>query len=69
VKGIYSFLSVLVVVLAAFGSDDAFAYIDPGTGSLVLQMVIAGIFSGLFAIKMFWARIKEQFNKIFGSRN
>jgi len=33
------------------------AYIDPGTGSYVFQMIIAGALGSLFAIKMFWKRI------------
>jgi hypothetical protein len=45
--------------------SDSYAYLDPGTGSYVLQMVIAGIVSGLFAIKMFWRKIVEFFSNMF----
>ncbi|MBW1794364.1 MAG: hypothetical protein JRF30_07405 [Deltaproteobacteria bacterium] len=34
-----------------------FAYIDPGTGSYALQVLIAGFVAGLFVIKQFWNRI------------
>jgi len=34
----------------------AFAYLDPGTGSYVFQIIIAGIVGSLFAVKMFWKR-------------
>lgn len=37
----------------------AMAYLDPGTGSMVIQMVAAAIFGSLAVISMFWARIKE----------
>lgn len=33
------------------------AYIDPGTGSLVLQMIIGSALAGLLAIKMFWRQL------------
>lgn len=46
-------------------SGDAYAYLDPGTGSYVLQIVIAGIVSGLFAIKMFWRRLVDFFSNLF----
>jgi hypothetical protein len=36
----------------------AYAYIDPGTGSFVIQGIIAAIVGAGFAIKMFWHRIK-----------
>jgi hypothetical protein len=41
------------------------AYIDPGTGSLIIQALIAGIAGGLFAIKMFWRQIKLFFSNLF----
>ncbi len=37
-----------------------FAYLDPGTGSLVLQMSIAGVLGGLFVVKRFWRQIKDK---------
>jgi nitrate/nitrite transporter NarK len=47
---------------------DAFAYLDPGTGSYVLQMIIAGLLGAAFAVKMSWFRIKRFFLERF-SRN
>ena len=32
-------------------------YIDPGTGSIILQALAAGIIGGAVAIKLFWHRI------------
>ena len=43
----------------------ACAYIDPGTGSYILQMLIAGAVGSLFAIKMFWRNIKNFFGNLF----
>ncbi len=34
-----------------------FAYIDPGTGSIILQAVAAAIIGGAVAVKLFWHRI------------
>jgi len=45
---------------------NAEAYIDPGTGSFFLQMLIASLLGALFAIKMFWGKIKDFFLKLFG---
>ena len=41
------------------------AYLDPGTGSFLLQILIAGFFGTLYAIKVFWTHIKDFFSKIF----
>ncbi len=36
----------------------AAAYLDPGTGSLVLQMALAGLLGALFTLKLYWRRLK-----------
>ena len=33
-------------------------YLDPGTGSYALQMLFAGLFGGMFALKQSWAGVK-----------
>ncbi|MBS1948697.1 MAG: hypothetical protein JST47_13115 [Bacteroidetes bacterium] len=38
-------------------------YIDPGSGSYLVQMIIAGILAGLFYFKNLWMRIKSFFVK------
>jgi hypothetical protein len=37
-----------------------FAYLDPGTGSLVLQMSVAGLLGSMFVLKTFWQQIKRK---------
>ena len=32
-------------------------YIDPGTGSYVLQIIIACVVGAAYAVKLFWQRI------------
>lgn len=48
---------VAIVMIIAM-TQPAFAYLDPGAGSFMLQMLIAGVMSALFAIKMYWYRLK-----------
>ena len=40
-----------------------YAYIDPGTGSFIVQAMIAGLLGILVSLKMYWARIKVIFNE------
>jgi hypothetical protein len=47
-----------VVLLAA---TPAYAYLDPGTGSIVLQALLAGLAVGTAAIAAFWTRIRQLF--------
>ncbi|HXV13318.1 MAG TPA: hypothetical protein VEC56_03845 [Candidatus Krumholzibacteria bacterium] len=54
-----------VGVAALLVPHDAHAYLDPGTGSYVLQMIIAGLLGAAFAIKMSWVRIKRFITGLF----
>lgn len=61
-------VSVLIFSLLIVPAE-AHAYLDPGTGSLILQAILAGIFSALFFIKMFWRRIKLFFSNLFSGKS
>jgi hypothetical protein len=41
------------------------AYLDPGSGSYLLQLLLAGFVGALFFIRMSWDRIKGFFQKFF----
>ena len=55
----------IVSLLILLSAETAYAYLDPGTGSYVIQVVIAMIFGALFAIKIFWTNVKLFFLSLF----
>lgn len=44
-------------------SQTAYAYLDPGTGSMIVQAIVAGILGGIFAIKFYWQKLLTFFRK------
>jgi uncharacterized membrane-anchored protein YitT (DUF2179 family) len=51
---------LLLAVALWFGSTGAaHAYLDPGTGSILLQAIIGGVASGLFITRIYWRKIKS----------
>jgi len=42
-----------------------YAYLDPGTGSYLLQLAVAALLGASFAIKLFWHRITTFFSELF----
>lgn len=50
---------LLAALLMLVATREAKPYIDPGTGSYLLQLLLAGVFGASFAVKMFWRNIKS----------
>ena len=42
-------------------TPQAYAYLDPGTGSMILQGIIGAIAGGLVVGRMYWEKIKSFF--------
>jgi len=60
---------VLSVLIFFFASTNAHAYLDPGTGSILIQGLIAAIAGGLFTIRLYWQKVKSFFVKDEESSN
>jgi Na+/proline symporter len=54
-------ISLLTVLLKFVLASPAYAYLDPGSGSFILQMIVAGIMSSLFVLKIYWKKMKSFF--------
>lgn len=53
----------------AIGLKQPPAYLDPGSGSYLLQLLIAGLLGGAFLIRLFWGRIRAFFVRLFSRRS
>jgi len=57
-----------ILFLGAFLStfnpvQPALAYLDPGTGSMVLQLLLGGIAGVIVIVKMYWERVATLFRR------
>jgi hypothetical protein len=55
------------VFLATFAAAPAFAYLDPGTGSMLLQLMLGGV-AGAMVIGKLYLRRASEFFRGFGRR-
>lgn len=53
-------LAAIMVLVGVSLSARANAYLDAGTGSYVLQMVIAGSLGAVFTVKTYWRVLKSK---------
>ena len=62
-----AYIVTLSALLTATFTQPAFAYLDPGTGSIVLQAIIGGIVSGFVLIKMKWYQLLSWWKQLTSS--
>jgi len=55
------FLAVLLAWIAP-----AHAYLDPATGSILLQGLIAGVAGLVVVLRLYWQRLKALFRRMLG---
>lgn len=55
-------LRVLIAVSLLVAAGPAFAYLDPGTGSMLLQVILGGVAAVGVALKLFWYKIRAALN-------
>lgn len=63
--GAVALLAAAVVMASA---SPAYAYLDPGTGAMVLQLLIGGVAGALVVGKLYFAKIKAFCASLFSRR-
>lgn len=58
--------TALTVAATCTLATPAYAYLDPGTGSIILQAIIGAIALGAAYLSIFWSRVRSFFS--FSSR-
>ena len=53
-----------ISLLHVFTISDAYAYIDPGTGSLAIQVIVGALIGTGITVKIYWYKIKERISHI-----
>ena len=51
----------LIVLIGSLNKD--LAYLDPGSGSFILQILLAALLASLFIMKNFWRKVFSFFKK------
>ena len=50
-------------------TSSAHAYLDPGTGSIILQAIVGAFAAFLSTLYIFWEKVKIFFRKVFKKNN
>tara|TARA_Y100000591_G_C21737389_1_gene647382 strand:- start:288 stop:494 length:207 start_codon:yes stop_codon:yes gene_type:complete len=53
----------LILIFNFFAFTNAYAYLDPGTGSIILQAILGAIAAGVSYCAFYWNKVKNFFKK------
>ena len=59
--------TILILYIILLPSN-AYAYLDPGTGSIILQAILGFIAAAIASISVYWAKFKILISKIFNKK-
>jgi len=51
-------LRIFLLLIPGLFISDAFAYLDPGSGSMIFQALIGALVGVGIALKIYWGRLK-----------
>lgn len=64
-KALFRHISFLSVLFFLILPTTTYAYLDPGTGSYLLQIMAAVFFGGAYAVTTWWKQIKLFISRLF----
>ena len=59
----------IVFIIILLRPDISYAYLDPGTGTLLLQGLVAALAAAGAAITVYWNKLKSLFSKFSKKKN
>jgi hypothetical protein len=62
---LFAITGIAFLLFGGINAREAYAYLDPGTGSYIFQIIIAFMIGGLYAVKLFWNKIIFFFRNLF----
>lgn len=60
--------TILIYFICLVSPRAAYAYLDPGTGSYILQLAIAALLGGSVMIKIYWKKIRTYLANLFSKK-
>ncbi|MBL7196603.1 MAG: hypothetical protein ISS47_00735 [Candidatus Omnitrophica bacterium] len=64
----FLFIFVFVIFFNLIFPGKAHAYLDPGSSSFILQLIIGVLVGAICMVKLFWTKIKLFFKNLFSKK-
>ncbi len=63
-KTLYTSLNFVVIFFLVFPAN-VYAYLDLGSGSYIIQVLIGTLLGSIYAIKVYWKNIRTMISNLF----
>ena len=63
----YSYANLIPTLISILGRDTA--YLDPGSGSYFIQLILASLMGALFVLGVYRRKVTDFFRNLFTKRN
>ena len=63
------FTHFFVLITALSWANDAHAYFDPGTGSMLIQLLMASVLGFMFTLRIYWRKFKDIIKNYLEKKN
>ena len=63
------YLLFLIFITLISLTPNSFAYLDPGTGSIILQAILGFVAASIATITLYWNKLKNFFKKILSKKD
>ena len=57
------YIASFLIFFASYGN--VYAYLDMGTGSYIIQAILAGVFTSIYFVKLYWFKLTHFISNIF----
>jgi hypothetical protein len=67
IKGTKKYVRIIFVIGVGtlWFSSPAYAYLNPGFGSILLQMLLGGLAGLAIVLKLYWEQVRKVFQNLF----
>ena len=64
-----NYFTIINIGWGSFASNllSPHAYLDPGSGSFIIQLIVASLMGALFRLGVYWKKVKSFLSSIFKS--
>lgn len=59
----YNLKAIIAFVILTLSATPSYAYLDPASATIILQVLIGAVAGGIVYLKLYWGKFRKFFNR------